>query len=329
MSLHAGESQADSLSRESQQSGGENNNYWNSLRGRSRLCEPAGEEAGWKKRGRWKWMKMFTARKIGSKEERSAKNSCEISRCSRTCRRTFGARTKKSASRSYKILSRRGMINKCRSVLKSYRVYRTERSSAKRMLGNALETWNGSDTKMKKKLLNSKNWDECSKIYLAGGELDQEIRSLQAGEDRRGSCGSQSNGWCFDPVVVEQVITMVAAQAWQQIQALQGVFKICPTSRKLHFSTSQNFGVLLLRTCLLACFPPPLVLCSPAPEIRHHWVWMISLSGTKSCATTWKRCCFLTFAQFLSSSSRLTFSWRGLRSTRPKRQSPRRGDPLA
>ena len=34
---------------------------------------------------------------------------------------------------------------------------------------------------------------------------------------------SQSNG-CFDPAVVEQLITMGAAQAWQQLQVLQGEF---------------------------------------------------------------------------------------------------------
>ena len=43
---------------------------------------------------------------------------------------------------------------------------------------------------------------------------------LQAGEERRGSCASQSDG-CFEPAVMEH-ITVGAAQARQQLQALQG-----------------------------------------------------------------------------------------------------------
>ena len=37
------------------------------------------------------------------------------------------------------------------------------------------------------------------------------------------------------------------------------VLKMCPTSQKLRFDFSE-LGELLLRTCLLACSPPPLVL---------------------------------------------------------------------
>ena len=61
----------------------------------------------------------------------------------------------------------------------------------------------------------------------------------------------------------------------------------------------------------------PLLVFFPAPEIRHQWAWMISPCDTKSCATTWKRFDFDTFAQFFSSFSGLTFSWRRLRSNRP------------
>ena len=41
------------------------------------------------------------------------------------------------------------------------------------------------------------------KTTLTEEELDEEIRNLQAGEERRGNCASQSNGCCFDPAVVE------------------------------------------------------------------------------------------------------------------------------
>ena len=49
--------------------------------------------------------------------------------------------------------------------------------------------------------------------------MEEEIQALQAGEERRGSCASQSNECCFDPAMVEQFLTMGAAHAEQYIQA--------------------------------------------------------------------------------------------------------------
>ena len=95
----------------------------------------------------------------------------------------------------------------------------------KSMLGNGLETRSGPGTKLKRRMPNFKSWDEkIQKTSLAEAELDEEIRNLEAEEERRGSGASQSNGCCFDPTVVEQLITMGATQAWQQIQILQGEF---------------------------------------------------------------------------------------------------------
>ena len=37
----------------------------------------------------------------------------------------------------------------------------------------------------------------------AAAELENEIQNLQASEERRGSSASQSNGWCFDPAILE------------------------------------------------------------------------------------------------------------------------------
>ena len=42
-------------------------------------------------------------------------------------------------------------------------------------------------------------------------ELDEEIRVLQAGDERRNSCASQSNGCCFDSVIVES-----SSLRWEQ-----------------------------------------------------------------------------------------------------------------
>ena len=48
---------------------------------------------------------------------------------------------------------------------------------------------------------------KSQRIYLAEADLDEEIRNLQAGEERRNSCASRSNGCCFDSTVVEQLFT--------------------------------------------------------------------------------------------------------------------------
>ena len=61
---------------------------------------------------------------------------------------------------------------------------------------------------------------KSSNCRMAGDDLEEKIRDLQAGEERRGSCASHSNGCCFD-CVLEQLFTWGAAHARQQIQALQ------------------------------------------------------------------------------------------------------------
>ena len=57
------------------------------------------------------------------------------------------------------------------------------------------------------------------KTSLAEVELDDEIRNLQAGEEIRGSCASQSNGCSFDPAVVQELYITMATQAWQQLSS--------------------------------------------------------------------------------------------------------------
>ena len=57
---------------------------------------------------------------------------------------------------------------------------------------------------------------KSQRIHSAEADVDEEIRILQAGDERRTSCASQTNGCCFDPAVVEQFITMGAGQARQQ-----------------------------------------------------------------------------------------------------------------
>ena len=53
---------------------------------------------------------------------------------------------------------------------------------------------------------------------MTADDLEEEVRDLQAGEERKGSYASQSNGCCFDSVL-EEPFTLGAAHARQQIQA--------------------------------------------------------------------------------------------------------------
>ena len=102
---------------------------------------------------------------VGSAEERAAKTvSCEISESSQECRRTFRMCSKKNGNRSFKMLSKDGIIscqsfNKCRKGRNCCRAYRTKRSSsARRIWDNGLETVSRSGMISKEGMPNLKNW---------------------------------------------------------------------------------------------------------------------------------------------------------------------------
>ena len=78
------------------------------------------------------------------------------------------------------------------------------------------------------------------KASLVKAELDEEIRNLQAGEERRGSCASQFDRCCFDPTVVEQPITMGATLAWQQLAFIQGEISSVYGGRAASASASHS-----------------------------------------------------------------------------------------
>ena len=81
--------------------------------------------------------------------------------------------------------------------------------SARRIWASGLETVSGSGMRMKKGTpqLKSTAKFKIQQTSLAEAELDEEIRNLQAEEERRGNCASQTNGCCFHPAVVEHFIT--------------------------------------------------------------------------------------------------------------------------
>ena len=107
--------------------------------------EPASEEAGLKKMKRWKWMKKSIARRSWISERKSWSNNREKSLSSLLCRRLCRLYSKKRGSRSCKILHKdrndllSGASKRRSGGRKICRVYRTERSSARRTWANGLE----------------------------------------------------------------------------------------------------------------------------------------------------------------------------------------------
>ena len=67
----------------------------------------------------------------------------------------------------------------------------------------------------------SEKSDNCGR---ATDDLHDDIKILQAGEERRGSCASQSNGCCFDPAMVVQVFACGTIHAEHYIKAMQEEF---------------------------------------------------------------------------------------------------------
>ena len=76
--------------------------------------------------------------------------------------------------------------------------------------------WKGSETRSQKRRLTFKSSRRSRGSFGWQTILEEEVRILQAGEDGRGSCASESNG-CYDSAVVEQLFTLGATHARQQI----------------------------------------------------------------------------------------------------------------
>ena len=67
-----------------------------------------------------------------------------------------------------------------------------------------------------------KHGQSILKDSVAEAELDEEIRGLQAGDERRGSSASQAHGCCLDAGLLQQFVTMGAEQAMLQLSVLHG-----------------------------------------------------------------------------------------------------------
>ena len=127
------------------------------------------------------------------------------------CSGMWQTSTKKSDDRNCKISSKDEMIS-CQSIKKdadrgrrSCRVCRTKSSSAKRMWASGLKNMDNLGLSSKPRVQKmEENGRKIDAVSLVEAELDLEIRGLLAGDERRGSIASQSNGRCVAPVFLHR-----------------------------------------------------------------------------------------------------------------------------
>ena len=149
-------------------------------------------------------------------------------------------------------------IRKCRRSQKSQSLRDRQRNHLK----------NARDCEEEMQMLN-KEMEESKALYetrfralseksghcrKAAAELENQIQTLQVGEERRGCSASQSNGCCFDPATGEQVFAFGETRAASFIQFIQQEFvRQCrtPDPKETGMMRSKVGGMKALRWILL------------------------------------------------------------------------------
>ena len=107
----------------------------------------------------------------------------------------------------------------CKNDHKSCKACKTERSSARRIWPDGLETVRRPMMKTKKGLPMSMSVIKKSRRFPGRRQSWMRISDSCKQEMKGETAASQSNGCCFDLTVVEQFITMGATQAWRAASA--------------------------------------------------------------------------------------------------------------
>ena len=120
-------------------------------------------------------------------------------------------------------MSKSGMIfyrstRECRRGHKRYKASRIRRETCSRKLLPLRKRCGRSERKSIKERRVHELSKKVDSNRMAAAELEDELRGLQAGEERRGSNASQVNECCLD-TVAEQLFTMGAAQAKHQARS--------------------------------------------------------------------------------------------------------------
>ena len=178
------------------------------------------EEVVSKKNTKWRLRRKQTARKSWTSDRSTFRGQLR-DRSLRTWSRRSGTGRKKLGRKSCKRLRGREQTF-CRSTRRrsprSCRVCRIGRRITSKTLLTVKKRCECSAKQMRKgRRVTRHVFRHClrSRRIVEGKQIfwEKKSRPLQAGDERRNSCESQSNGCCFDPTMVEQFIATGAAQA--------------------------------------------------------------------------------------------------------------------
>ena len=192
-------------------------------------CEPAGEEGRFEEDEKMEVDDEVDSKtKLDERKEKAAKNSCETSRSSQMWSKVWWTGAKSSGSRSCTIRIKSEMISSLSTKgwttgLKKLQSLQHKKKQCQKDAGKC----DGDVVRIRDEIAErevrlQELFEKSQRIHSAEADLDEEIRILQAGDERQTSCASQTNGCCFDPAVVEQFITMGAGLARQQTAFIHG-----------------------------------------------------------------------------------------------------------
>ena len=133
----------------------------------------------------------------------------------------------RSGSRSCKILSKDEMMSlqSIKQMQKRSQKLRSLQDKKKQCQKNLVK-WAEEDEHPQEchRRLKCKDGQKIQRQSVAEAELDEKIRGLQAGDERRGSSAPQSSGCCMDLAFLQHFLTSRADLARQQLVLLQTEF---------------------------------------------------------------------------------------------------------
>ena len=183
------------------------------------LVQQAGQKK-WEDEGGWR---SWYLEEVGSGKERAgcriAKNHWVpkyAAKCGRRVPRKMsaGERSSKDGIISWQSIRRR------RRDRNSCNVNRIERSSARRTWASGLKTMSVSGMSFEDSHAKMEdNGKHIQKESVAEAELDEEIKGLQAADERGGSSASESAGCCMGPTSLRSFLTPGADLAWQHLKS--------------------------------------------------------------------------------------------------------------
>ena len=186
-----------------------------------------GERAVWKKSGVWRWTTRMRQRVDRSwmNRRRSSRRSCEISRSSRVSRKSFRKNPKNNLQQQLQEVEQRKHDLMPEHQKSAEKIAKYTKHPGKR---NLQKDSTAAEEDMRKLQEDSKQMEErvlflsnkIEKNKMQDAEMAAELRSLHAGEERRGSNASQTGDGCLE-ALWQQSIALGANAIETFVQRLQ------------------------------------------------------------------------------------------------------------